>query len=70
MKDGMIQTEGTLKDIQNSEPKLFEQWKALMHRQGQEFEKVCPTEGATDLYIHCLYQESKTEEYYIHIIII
>lgn len=40
MKDGTIQTEGTLKDIQNSEPELFEQWKTLMHRQDQEFEKV------------------------------
>lgn len=40
MKDGTIQTEGTLKDIQNSEPDLFEQWKTLMHRQDQEFETV------------------------------
>ncbi len=40
MKDGTIQTEGTLKDIQNSEPELFEQWKILMHREDQEFEKV------------------------------
>lgn len=40
MKDGTIQTEGTLKDIQNSEPELFEQWKTLMHREDQEFEKV------------------------------
>lgn len=40
MKDGTIQTQGTLKDIQNSEPELFEQWKTLMHRQDQEFEKV------------------------------
>uniref|UniRef100_A0A8C4DIK6 ATP-binding cassette, sub-family C (CFTR/MRP), member 8 n=1 Tax=Dicentrarchus labrax TaxID=13489 RepID=A0A8C4DIK6_DICLA len=40
MKDGTIQTEGTLKDIQNSEPELFEQWKTLMHRQDQEFETV------------------------------
>lgn len=40
MKDGTIQTEGTLKDIQNSDPKLFEQWKTLMHRQDGEFEKV------------------------------
>uniref|UniRef100_A0A674AB00 ATP-binding cassette, sub-family C (CFTR/MRP), member 8 n=1 Tax=Salmo trutta TaxID=8032 RepID=A0A674AB00_SALTR len=39
MKDGTIQTEGTLKDIQNSDPKLFEQWKTLMHRQDGEFEK-------------------------------
>lgn len=40
MKDGTIQTEGTLKDVQNSEPELFEQWKTLMNRQDQEFEKV------------------------------
>lgn len=40
MKDGSIQTEGTLKDIQNSQPELFEQWKTLMHRQDKEFEKV------------------------------
>uniref|UniRef100_UPI0037E8DF85 ATP-binding cassette sub-family C member 8 isoform X2 n=1 Tax=Semicossyphus pulcher TaxID=241346 RepID=UPI0037E8DF85 len=40
MKDGTIQTEGTLKDIQNSEPELFEQWKTLMHRQDKEFEKT------------------------------
>lgn len=46
MKDGTIHVEGTLKDIQKSEPELFEQWKALMHRQDQEFEKVPLTEGA------------------------
>ena len=40
MKDGTIQTEGTLKDIQTSEPELFEQWKTLMHRQDQEFQTV------------------------------
>lgn len=40
MKDGTIQTEGTLKDIQNCEPELFEQWKTLMNRQDKEFEKV------------------------------
>uniref|UniRef100_A0A8C4ZY29 ATP-binding cassette, sub-family C (CFTR/MRP), member 8 n=1 Tax=Gadus morhua TaxID=8049 RepID=A0A8C4ZY29_GADMO len=39
MKDGSIQTEGSLKDIQNSEPELFEQWKTLMHREDQDFEK-------------------------------
>uniref|UniRef100_A0AAQ4PYK0 ATP-binding cassette, sub-family C (CFTR/MRP), member 8 n=1 Tax=Gasterosteus aculeatus aculeatus TaxID=481459 RepID=A0AAQ4PYK0_GASAC len=38
MKDGTIQTEGTLKNIQKSEPELFEHWKTLMHRQDQEFE--------------------------------
>uniref|UniRef100_A0A4W5L0Y3 ATP-binding cassette, sub-family C (CFTR/MRP), member 8 n=1 Tax=Hucho hucho TaxID=62062 RepID=A0A4W5L0Y3_9TELE len=39
MKNGTTQTEGTLKDIQNSDPELFEQWKTLMHRQDGEFEK-------------------------------
>ncbi|XP_078004277.1 ATP-binding cassette sub-family C member 8 isoform X2 [Phascolarctos cinereus] len=39
MKDGTIQREGTLKDIQMSESQLFEQWKTLMNRQGQELEK-------------------------------
>ncbi|XP_078024170.1 ATP-binding cassette sub-family C member 8 isoform X7 [Epinephelus lanceolatus] len=38
MKDGTIQTEGTLKDIQKSDSELFEQWKTLMHRQDHEFE--------------------------------
>uniref|UniRef100_A0A3Q3JIT7 ATP-binding cassette, sub-family C (CFTR/MRP), member 8 n=1 Tax=Monopterus albus TaxID=43700 RepID=A0A3Q3JIT7_MONAL len=41
MKDGTIQTEGTLKDIQNSEPELFEQWKTLMHREDQDT-RGCP----------------------------
>ncbi|KAM4618404.1 ATP-binding cassette sub-family C member 8 isoform 2-T2 [Polymixia lowei] len=49
MKDGTIQTEGTLKDIQNSEPELFEQWKTLMHREDQEFEKETVAENMTDL---------------------
>ncbi|XP_051808765.1 ATP-binding cassette sub-family C member 8 isoform X1 [Acanthochromis polyacanthus] len=49
MKDGTIQTEGTLKDIQNSEPDLFEQWKTLMHRQDQEFETETVAESMTDL---------------------
>uniref|UniRef100_A0A8C7WMV1 ATP-binding cassette, sub-family C (CFTR/MRP), member 8 n=1 Tax=Oryzias sinensis TaxID=183150 RepID=A0A8C7WMV1_9TELE len=48
MKDGTIQTEGTLKDIQKSEPELFEQWKTLMHRQDQEFQTTV-TETMTDL---------------------
>ncbi|XP_078405252.1 ATP-binding cassette sub-family C member 8 isoform X3 [Cetorhinus maximus] len=39
MKDGTIQREGTLKDIQNSDPELFELWKTLMNRQDQELEK-------------------------------
>ncbi|XP_052336655.1 ATP-binding cassette sub-family C member 8-like isoform X1 [Oncorhynchus keta] len=49
MKDGTIQTEGTLKDIQNSDPKLFEQWKTLMHRQDGEFEKETVAESMTVL---------------------
>ncbi|KAM3870280.1 ATP-binding cassette sub-family C member 8 [Diretmus argenteus] len=49
MKDGTIQTEGTLKDIQNCDPELFEQWKTLMHRQDQEFEKETVAESMTDL---------------------
>ncbi|RMC12265.1 hypothetical protein DUI87_09777 [Hirundo rustica rustica] len=39
MKDGNIQREGTLKDIQKSETELFEHWKTLMNRQDQELEK-------------------------------
>ncbi|XP_034144190.1 ATP-binding cassette sub-family C member 8 isoform X3 [Esox lucius] len=49
MKDGTIQTEGTLKDIQNSEPELFDQWKTLMHRQDGEFEKETVAESMTVL---------------------
>ncbi|XP_055011764.1 ATP-binding cassette sub-family C member 8 [Boleophthalmus pectinirostris] len=49
MKDGTIQTEGTLKDIQKSDPELFEQWKSLMHRKDQEFEKETVAESVTDL---------------------
>ncbi|KAL7992145.1 hypothetical protein Chor_016401 [Crotalus horridus] len=41
MKDGTIQREGTLKDIQKSESELFEHWKTLMNRQDQELEKAC-----------------------------
>ncbi|KAH0620929.1 hypothetical protein JD844_021844 [Phrynosoma platyrhinos] len=40
MKDGTIQREGTLKDIQKSESELFEHWKTLMNRQDQELEKA------------------------------
>lgn len=32
MKDGTVQTQGTLKDIQCAEPELFEHWKTLMNR--------------------------------------
>ncbi|XP_019749622.1 ATP-binding cassette sub-family C member 8 isoform X4 [Hippocampus comes] len=49
MKDGTIQTEGTLKDIQKSEPELFEQWKMLMHRQDQEFETETVASSMTDM---------------------
>ncbi|XP_073687769.1 ATP-binding cassette sub-family C member 8 [Garra rufa] len=49
MKDGSIQTEGTLKDIQNSQPELFGQWKSLMHRQDKEFEKETVDENMTVL---------------------
>ncbi|XP_062404090.1 ATP-binding cassette sub-family C member 8 [Sardina pilchardus] len=49
MKDGSIHTEGTLKDIQNAEPELFEQWKTLMHRQDKEFEKETVAESMTVL---------------------
>ncbi|XP_071261578.1 ATP-binding cassette sub-family C member 8-like isoform X2 [Salvelinus alpinus] len=49
MKDSTIQTEGTLKDIQNSDPKLFEQWKTLMHRQDGEFEKETVADSMTVL---------------------
>ncbi|XP_051546145.1 ATP-binding cassette sub-family C member 8-like isoform X1 [Myxocyprinus asiaticus] len=49
MKDGSIQTEGTLKDIQNSEPELFKHWKTLMHRQDQEFEKETVDDNMTVL---------------------
>ncbi|MBN3324023.1 ABCC8 protein, partial [Atractosteus spatula] len=49
MKDGTIQREGTLKDIQNSEPELFEHWKTLMNRQDQELEKETVAESKTVL---------------------
>ncbi|XP_069079844.1 ATP-binding cassette sub-family C member 8 isoform X2 [Pleurodeles waltl] len=39
MKDSTIQREGTLKDIQKSDPELFDHWKTLMNRQDQELEK-------------------------------
>lgn len=45
MKDGTIQREGTLKDIQKSETELFEHWKTLMNRQDQELEKVFDGQG-------------------------
>lgn len=35
MKDGTVQTQGTLKDIQCAEPELFEHWKSLMNRQNK-----------------------------------
>ncbi|TRY89266.1 hypothetical protein DNTS_031839 [Danionella cerebrum] len=36
MRDGTVQTQGTLKDIKSSEPELFEQWRTLMNRQDKE----------------------------------
>uniref|UniRef100_A0A9J7ZQQ1 ATP-binding cassette, sub-family C (CFTR/MRP), member 8b n=1 Tax=Cyprinus carpio carpio TaxID=630221 RepID=A0A9J7ZQQ1_CYPCA len=36
MRDGTVQTQGTLKDIQCAEPELFEQWRTLMNRQDKE----------------------------------
>ncbi|KAM8974245.1 ATP-binding cassette sub-family C member 9 isoform 2-T2 [Pelodytes ibericus] len=39
MKDGSVLREGTLKDIQNNDNKLYEHWKTLMNRQDQELEK-------------------------------
>ncbi|XP_078276112.1 ATP-binding cassette sub-family C member 9-like [Rhinoraja longicauda] len=45
MKDGTIIREGTLKDFQNHDVELYEQWKTLMNRQDQEFEKE--TEGGS-----------------------
>ncbi|XP_054589221.2 ATP-binding cassette sub-family C member 8 isoform X6 [Nothobranchius furzeri] len=49
MKDGSIQTEGTLKDIQNAEPELFEHWRTLMHRQDREFETETVAASMTDM---------------------
>ncbi|XP_009990212.1 PREDICTED: ATP-binding cassette sub-family C member 8-like, partial [Tauraco erythrolophus] len=49
MKDGNIQREGTLKDIQKSETELFEHWKTLMNRQDQELEKETIIERKTVL---------------------
>ncbi|KFV70861.1 ATP-binding cassette sub-family C member 8, partial [Dryobates pubescens] len=49
MKDGNIQREGTLKDIQKSETELFEHWKTLMNRQDQELEKETIIESKTVL---------------------
>ncbi|KAL7401784.1 hypothetical protein ABVT39_004606 [Epinephelus coioides] len=49
MKDGTIQTEGTLKDIQKSDSELFEQWKTLMHRQDHEFETQTEAASMTDM---------------------
>uniref|UniRef100_A0A8D0GZU4 ATP binding cassette subfamily C member 8 n=1 Tax=Sphenodon punctatus TaxID=8508 RepID=A0A8D0GZU4_SPHPU len=49
MKDGTIQREGTLKDIQKSESELFEHWKTLMNRQDQELEKETVIERKTVL---------------------
>lgn len=53
MKDGNIQREGTLKDIQKSETELFEHWKTLMNRQDQELEKVFDRQRAIDICKKC-----------------
>ncbi|GCB74809.1 hypothetical protein scyTo_0003902 [Scyliorhinus torazame] len=47
MKDGSIIREGTLKDFQNHDVELYEQWKTLMNRQDQEFEKETEGESQT-----------------------
>ncbi|XP_055508829.1 ATP-binding cassette sub-family C member 9-like [Leucoraja erinacea] len=47
MKDGTIIREGTLKDFQNHDVELYEQWKTLMNRQDQEFEKETEGESLT-----------------------
>nr|AKC42151.1 ABCC9 [Petromyzon marinus] len=49
MKDGTVLREGTLKDIQNNDPELYEHWKTLMNRQDQEFEKETISESKTAL---------------------
>ncbi|KAI7802325.1 ATP-binding cassette sub-family C member 8-like [Triplophysa rosa] len=36
MRDGTVQTQESLKDIQFAEPELFEQWRTLMNRQNKE----------------------------------
>ncbi|XP_076853428.1 ATP-binding cassette sub-family C member 8 [Brachyhypopomus gauderio] len=36
MRDGTVQTQGTLKNIQCAEPELFNHWKTLMNRQNKE----------------------------------
>lgn len=33
MRDGTVHTQGTLRDIQCSEPELYEQWRTLMYRE-------------------------------------
>ncbi|CAN0424476.1 unnamed protein product [Lampetra fluviatilis] len=40
MKDGTVQREGTLKDIQTSDPELYEMWKELMNKQDEELQKT------------------------------
>ncbi|XP_069765084.1 ATP-binding cassette sub-family C member 9-like isoform X1 [Narcine bancroftii] len=49
MKDGSIIREGTLKDFQLHDVELYEQWKSLMNRQDQEFEKETEGESQTIL---------------------
>ncbi|XP_016344228.1 ATP-binding cassette sub-family C member 9-like isoform X5 [Sinocyclocheilus anshuiensis] len=49
MKDGSVLREGTLKDIQTHDVKLYEHWKTLMNRQDQELEKETEMESQTTL---------------------
>ncbi|XP_065145853.1 ATP-binding cassette sub-family C member 9 isoform X6 [Paramisgurnus dabryanus] len=49
MKDGSVLREGTLKDIQTHDVKLYEHWKTLMNRQDQELEKETELESQTTL---------------------
>ncbi|XP_015278733.1 PREDICTED: ATP-binding cassette sub-family C member 8, partial [Gekko japonicus] len=62
MKDGTIQREGTLKDIQKSESELFEHWKTLMNRQDQELEKETITERKTVLDMKTLQRTAHSRE--------
>ncbi|XP_077177739.1 ATP-binding cassette sub-family C member 8 isoform X4 [Paroedura picta] len=62
MKDGTIQREGTLKDIQKSESELFEHWKTLMNRQDQELEKETTVERKTVLHRKTLQKTVHSQE--------
>ncbi|XP_078453378.1 ATP-binding cassette sub-family C member 8-like [Lampetra planeri] len=49
MKDGTVQREGTLKDIQTSDPELYEMWKELMNKQDEELQKETIIQSRTVL---------------------